>query len=104
MMSRPGQPQPQSRLGRTSLEDALNANVWDVDESPHIQVDTSKCANCKTHPCILYCPAKAFALLGERILYSYEGCLECGTCRVLCPMKAVTWKYPLSGRGVQYRF
>lgn len=103
-MSQPGQPQAQPRPGRISLEDALNANVWDVDESPHIEVDTDKCADCKTRPCIFFCPANAFALLGEKLLYSYEGCLECGTCRVLCPSKAITWKYPLSGRGVQYRF
>jgi ferredoxin like protein len=94
------QPHPPS----TSLEDALNANVWDVDDSPHIEVDTTKCATCKARPCLHYCPANAFVQLGDRMLYSYEGCLECGTCRVLCPHKAITWKYPQSGRGVQYRF
>jgi ferredoxin like protein len=96
--------QTQPRASRISIEDALNADVWDVDESPHVEVDTEKCVTCKTRPCLSFCPANAFALLGERMLHSYEGCLECGTCRVLCPQKAITWKYPLSGRGVQYRF
>lgn len=90
--------------GTTRLEDALNADVWDVDEKPHIEVDTTKCATCKTRPCISFCPASTFVLLGGKVLHSYEGCLECGTCRVLCPMDAITWKYPMSGRGVQYRF
>jgi len=94
----------QSRPKKTNVEDALNADVWDVDESPHIQVETQKCATCKTRVCTFFCPANAFALLDNKVLYSYEGCLECGTCRVLCPEKAITWKYPLSGRGVQYRF
>ena len=103
-MSQPGQQPAQPRAGMTRLEDALNANVWDVDETPHIEVDGDKCARCKTRPCASFCPAGAFTFLGERMLYSYEGCLECGTCRVLCPEKAITWKYPPSGRGVQYRF
>ena len=103
-MSQTGQMQANPRASRTNLEDALNANVWDVDESPHIEVDTEKCATCKTRPCIFFCPAHCFALLGEKVLYSYEGCLECGTCRVVCPRKEIAWKYPLSGRGVQYRF
>jgi ferredoxin like protein len=98
------QQQAQPKQRKTSLEDALNADVWDVDESAHIVVDTNKCASCKTRPCTVVCPANAFTLLGDKMLYSYEGCLECGTCRVLCPLKAITWKYPLSGRGVQYRF
>jgi ferredoxin like protein len=100
--------QQQSQVGqgprRIMQEDALNADIWDVDASPHIEVDADKCADCSAHPCILFCPAGAFTLLGDRILYSYEGCLECGTCRVVCPKRAITWDYPLSGRGVQYRF
>jgi len=103
-MSSPKDLQPQTKPRRTRVEDALNANVWDVDGSPHIQVDTSKCVTCKTRPCIVLCPADTFVILDGKILHSYEGCLECGTCRVLCPEKAITWKYPLSGRGVQYRF
>jgi ferredoxin like protein len=88
----------------TRVDDALNANVWDVDESPHIKVDTEKCLTCETRQCIPFCPSHDFALLNGKMLFSYEGCLECGTCRVVCPWKAITWKYPLSGRGVQYRF
>jgi ferredoxin like protein len=88
----------------TRLEDALNADVWDVDEKSHIEVDAGKCAACKKRPCITLCPANTFVILEGKVLHSYEGCLECGTCRVVCPMAAITWKYPLSGRGVQYRF
>ena len=89
---------------RTSLDDALNADVWDVDASPHIVVDYEKCARCKARPCTVLCPVNAFAVLGEKVLYSYEGCLECGACRVVCAENAIRWSYPLSGRGVQYRF
>jgi ferredoxin like protein len=91
-------------ISRTRLDDALNADVWDVDAKPHIEIDAAKCATCKMRPCIAICPANAFVLLEGKVLHSYEGCLECGTCRVICPMAAIAWSYPLSGRGVQYRF
>ena len=74
-----------------------------MDASPHIEVDSEKCAKCESRPCTVLCPANAFSVLGERVLYSYEGCLECGTCRIICPENAVRWRYPLSGRGVLYR-
>jgi len=102
MSSQPVPPRPPT--GGTRIEDALNADVWDVDEKPHILVDTVKCASCKTRPCLALCPASTFALLEEKVIHSYEGCLECGTCRIICPMAAITWSYPLSGKGVQYRF
>ncbi|PUA30994.1 MAG: 4Fe-4S ferredoxin [Candidatus Terraquivivens tikiterensis] len=92
------------RIKRIRLEDALNANVWDVDTKPHIIVDSEKCAGCADKACTYLCPGGCFTLLAGKVLYSYEGCLECGTCRVVCPKGAVTWNYPLSGRGVQYRF
>ena len=99
------QPTPQRPAASgTRLDDALNADVWDVDAKPHIEVDAGKCTSCKTRPCITICPANTFVLLEGKVLHSYEGCLECGTCRIICPMASITWRYPLSGRGVQYRF
>ncbi len=92
------------QLKKLKVDEALNANVWDVDEEPHIKVDFSKCVECDTKPCVRLCPAGCFTLLDKEVLFSYEGCVECGTCRIVCPKGAVDWNYPLSGRGVQYRF
>ena len=86
------------------LEDILQSNIWDVDYEPHIKVDTSKCAKCDRRACINLCPAGCYTLLDDSILFSYEGCLECGTCRIICPKGAIQWNYPVSGRGVYYRF
>jgi ferredoxin like protein len=86
------------------IEDILNNNVWDVDYEPHIKIDTSKCKECDWKPCIRLCPSECYTLVEGEILFSYEGCVECGTCRTVCPEEAITWEYPVSGRGIHFRF
>jgi ferredoxin like protein len=86
------------------IEDILQTNIYDVDEEPHIVVDSEKCEKCEKKPCINLCPAHCFTLMGNKVLYSYEGCLECGTCRLVCPNEAVSWSYPKSGRGIHFRY
>ncbi|MGC8969234.1 MAG: ferredoxin family protein [Conexivisphaera sp.] len=85
------------------VEDLLQRTSWDVDPRPHIRLDASKCVACPTRACVRMCPAGCYTEVEGSIVFSYEGCLECGTCRVVCPMGAIEWNYPLSGRGVQYR-
>ena len=34
-----------------------------------------------------------------------DGCLECGTCRVICQDHGnVSWNYPRGGYGISYKF
>lgn len=89
---------------RISIEEALGANIWDVDYETHIEVDEKKCAQCTRKVCTFVCPAGCYTVIEGRVVVSYEGCLECGTCRVACPHDAVRWSYPKSGRGVHYRY
>ena len=77
--------------------------VVDV-HSAHILVDTAVCAECMESPCIHVCPAQCYQKEKDRITFSYQSCLECGSCRIVCPSGAVTWKYPRGGFGVCYRF
>lgn len=86
------------------VDEALKVNLYDLEGTPHIIVDTSLCADCDFRPCMRLCPAECFTFVGEKLLFSYEGCLECGTCRVVCPKEAIKWNYPRSGKGIQYRF
>lgn len=86
------------------VEELLQRDVYDVSGEPHITIDPSKCEECDPKPCIRLCPAECYTLVGNKVLFSYEGCLECGTCRIVCPEDAITWDYPKSGRGIQYRF
>ena len=86
------------------LEDILQSDVWNVDEEPHIVIDYTKCEKCEAKPCVYLCPAGCYTLVGNKVVFSYEWCVECGTCRVICPMDAIKWDYPKSGHGIIYRF
>jgi ferredoxin like protein len=39
------------------------------------------------------------------VLFSYEGCVECGSCRIVCnELDNVGWTYPTGGFGIHYRY
>jgi ferredoxin like protein len=40
---------------------------------------------------------------GQTTIY-WESCIECGTCRIICPFHNIAWKYPAGGFGVSYRY
>jgi ferredoxin like protein len=70
---------------------------------PHIRVaDPAACMTCVGRPCIHGCPAGLYSWQDDRIVHNCEGCLECGTCRAICPASAITWSYPLGGYGVRF--
>lgn len=52
------------------------------------------------------CPAGLFRQTADGMLeVDFHGCLECGTCRLLCqPQGLERWGYPASGCGITYRF
>lgn len=97
-----------SLIQALSLEDKLGRNVFKIDkESPHIIVDHEICRQrCTLRPCLYVCPAQLYTHNAERdeVFVDYEGCLECGTCMIVCEDDALTWHYPRAGFGVQYRF
>ena len=83
----------------------LSTTIFDVDDQPHIIVDGSKCVNCGDHPCLRFCPAQCFTAADEgKIDYYYVGCVECGTCLIMCKPEAVQWNFPRGGHGISYRF
>ena len=52
------------------------------------------------------CPAGLFRYTADGgLAVDFRGCLECGTCRLLCdPETLARWHYPASGYGIVYRF
>ena len=93
---------------RVGLERKLSINAYNVDPvRAHISIiDPLTCRFCEKQQCINSCPAACYAPQPDRtVLFSYEGCVECGTCRIVCnEYRNVAWTYPNEGHGVQYRF
>ncbi len=87
-----------------NIEDKLAVNKYDVDREVHLKVDSEKCKTCEKHPCLYACPAYCFKLTEEHITFSYEGCLECGSCRIVCPKGAIEWTLPRPGFGICYQY
>lgn len=90
---------------RLSPEALLALDRFQVDEgNPHIQVDPAVCDRCQARPCLVVCPARCYQLTNEHVHFEYAGCLECGTCRVLCSDRGITqWQYPGASYGVTFR-
>lgn len=90
-------------MSGNKLEVKLATVKFHIDKNPHIKIKLELCTACVKKPCLI-CPADCYKLEGETLIFSHEGCLECGTCREVCPAGAVEWSYPEKGRGVAYRF
>jgi len=93
-------------MKKMGTEQLLGLDKFIVDdEQAHIKVDKEVCKTCRDKPCTYACPAGLYTLKDEEMSFDYAGCLECGTCRAVCPYAgAITWSYPRGGFGVQFRF
>lgn len=92
---------------RDGLLDKLGINAYNVDTKPHIWIiDHDICLQCEKQQCINCCPAACYEPQPDgRVLFSYEGCVECGTCRIVCnEFDNIGWTYPRGGSGIQYRY
>ena len=92
-------------IKRLSAEELLALDRFAVDEgNPHILVDKNICARCSQRPCLVVCPARCYTQKDGQVHFEYAGCLECGTCRVMCTDQGVThWSYPRGTFGVTFR-
>lgn len=96
-----------SETSSANLEQKLFQNRYLVDGGrPHIKVaphtKPSKSLLALTH----ICPAGCYKTTDSgQVEIAVDGCLECGTCRVLCgPSGEVEWEYPRGGFGVMFKF
>lgn len=90
-----------------TIEELLGFDKFQVDEEfAHIRVNNAVCATCELKPCTWACPARLYTLKEDgTIKFDYAGCLECGTCRVVCPKEgAIEWEYPHATFGIHYRY
>lgn len=88
-----------------NMENKLYLNRWKPDEQSHLSIiDSSVCAGqCPKKDCTVFCPAHVYEWQDGRITVGFEGCLECGACRIGCPKGNIRWCYPRGGFGVQFR-
>lgn len=90
-----------------SIQERLGIDKFLVDDNEaHIVIDLAACAQCARQECacVKACPAGLYELEADSIKFDYAGCLECGTCRVVCRKGAIQWTYPNGGFGVEYRY
>ncbi len=87
------------------VEEKVALNAIKHSGESHIVLDKDICEKCETTVCIRACPAGLYALEPEsqKIIVDHTGCLECGTCLIICPHGGVTWTYPEPGFGIRYR-
>lgn len=94
-------------ISRMEAAELLSLNRFNVDEEePHIILDKQICRTCKEKPCLVVCPAVLYKLDNQGdISFDYAGCLECGTCRVMCKAGGIIrWAYPRGTFGVNFRY
>jgi ferredoxin like protein len=89
---------------KKDIEDKLAKVKINIDKEAHISVKKELCPDCEGKPCIPACPAANYDWeeSENQLIFNYEGCLECGTCRFICPLDAIEWSYPRGGYGVAY--
>lgn len=92
------------RLGvLMNIDDKLALDLFHVDKDPHITINSEICSKCPHRLCTYTCPVDNYKVVEGKVVFSWEGCLECGTCRVICDQGAVNWNYPRGGFGIIYR-
>jgi len=91
------------------VEEKLFENRYRVDEGrPHIALRAPEVCRdqCQVQSCTWCCPAGCYTVAEDGgVVLATDGCLECGTCRLLCSDHAnIDWSYPRGGYGVLYKF
>jgi ferredoxin like protein len=95
-------------LKKTNVDAKLGTLTYKVDHQTHISIKSEDvCAKkCGDKPCTTICPAQVYHWedAQKKILVSFENCIECGACRMLCPFDNIQCHWPRGGFGVQYKY
>lgn len=93
-------------MKKTNIEDKLFLCQYNRHTVSHIKIDEEICnKTCKTKICTKVCPAKSYELDDNgKMIFHYENCLECGSCRIICSEQNIKWAYPVFGKGVVFKY
>jgi ferredoxin like protein len=88
-----------------AVEGKLFQNRYIVDGGhPHIVVKPHQKPSKRLLALLRACPAGCYAQNEQgQVEVSTDGCLECGTCRVLA-LGEIEWNYPRGGYGIMFKF
>lgn len=92
-------------MNTVSVDTKLAVNKYHVDEeNAHILL-TEKPSRTELRKLELACPAGLYKVQDDgSVQFDYAGCLECGTCRILCGKTILSkWEFPRGTMGVEYR-
>ncbi|MDR0433503.1 MAG: 4Fe-4S dicluster domain-containing protein [Gracilibacteraceae bacterium] len=88
-----------------NLKAKLGLNVFKENKNFHISVNPGKENDPRLFYAVLACPAGLYSVNDAgAVELSQDGCLECGTCKIICSDEVLTWRYPDGATGVQFRF
>ena len=89
-----------------NVDNFLALNKYEVDEeSAHIELVDNPDDE-EFLKLVKVCPAALYKVdEGGAKTFDYAGCLECGTCRVLCGNTILEqWQYPAGTFGIDFRY
>lgn len=89
------------------MEERLYQNRYMVDEGrPHISIKQGVIDSEELKSLVNICPAGCYAHdENGRVEIVSDGCMECGTCRIVCQATGeIEWSYPRGGFGVLFKF
>lgn len=96
-----------SSFEKVNVDTKLSTDKFYIDEeSAHIILKKEGIDMDEFRKLMLACPAGIYKLDREgEIHFDYAGCLECGTCRILCGSTILEkWEFPRGTFGVEYRY
>jgi len=87
------------------LKAKLGLNVFKQGGEAHIKIRAGRGNDPSLQKMVRICPAGLYSMNDqEEVSLTIDGCLECGTCRLVCGSDILEWVYPEGGAGVQFRF
>ncbi|TCM85213.1 ferredoxin family protein [Rhodovulum steppense] len=90
------------------MEERLYQNRYMVDEGrPHVRIEHQRGGDSpELRALVNICPAGCYRLNEEgRVEVAPDGCMECGTCRIVCQATGeLEWSYPRGGYGILFKF
>ncbi|MCE2575176.1 ferredoxin family protein [Komagataeibacter sp. FNDCR2] len=89
------------------VENRLFQNRYVVDVGrPHIEVRPHEVPSRELVAMTRVCPAGCYSQNEQgQVEITADGCMECGTCRVVCSKSGdIEWNYPRGGYGVLFKF